>query len=106
MEFLANLNWILLIKIFIGMIGGGIGIYLGRYVKSFGIWIKEGIENGDGKLQNKELQIAIFTFFFGFMIMGSTFFDKAYPIEMILGALAGAGIMYGVNAIAKKHPEK
>ena len=106
MEILTNINWILIIKIFVGMVGGGIGIYLAKYVKSFFIWIKGGIENGDGKLQNKELQIALFTFFFGFMIMGTTFFDKAYPIEMILGALAGAGIMYGMNAMAKKHPEK
>ena len=88
------------------MIGGGIGIYLGRYARAFFIWIKGGIENSDGKLQNKELQIMWFSFLFAFMIMGTTFFDKAYPIEMILGALAGAGIMYGVNAMSKKNLDK
>jgi len=39
----------------------GIGIYYARYLKAFFLWIKEGIQDGDNKLQNKELQIAIFS---------------------------------------------
>jgi uncharacterized membrane protein len=105
MEFLKTIDWVQTLKIIIGCLSIGIGIYLGRFAKSFILWIKSGIENGDGKLQNKELQIAIFTGFFGFMILSTTFFGKEYSMEMILGALAGAGIMYGANALSKKHPD-
>jgi hypothetical protein len=100
-DILANTDWILIIKIFFATLGLGIGLFLGKYLKSFIIWIKCGIENGDGVLQNKELQIMWFSFLFAFMVVGTTFFDKTYPIEMILGALAGAGIMYGVNEWSK-----
>ena len=105
-ELLSNIDWIETLKIVVGFLFLGIGIYLGKYVKSFLTWIKGGIENGDGVLQNKELQISIFTLYFGFMIIATTFFDKDYSTEMVLGALAGAGIMYGVNAFAKKNGEK
>lgn len=104
-NFFANIDWLLTLKYALGLLLVGVGIYLGRYVKQFLLWIKDGIENGDGKLQNKELQIMLFTSMFGFMVLAVTFFGVEYSTEMVLGALAGAGIMYGANALSRKNPD-
>ena len=98
--FLTNQNE--LINIAFWGINIGIGIYLGKYLKPFIMWVKGGVENGDGKLENKELQIMIFSLTFLFMVLATTLLDVEYPIEMILGALAGAGIMYGMNSFNEK----
>jgi thiol:disulfide interchange protein len=102
-EFINNIDWINTIKYIVGFVALGLGVYLGRFTLPFLKWMKGGIENGDGKLQNQELQIMIFTSYFGFMILATTFFGKEYSTEMVLGALAGAGIMYGANQLAKKN---
>ena len=50
-----------LIKILVYGLGTGIGLYYAKYLKPFFKWVKGGIEDGDGKLQNKELQLAFFS---------------------------------------------
>ena len=52
-------------------IGVGIagGLFLLKHLKPLFKWIKDGIEDGDGILENKELQIAVFSLLAVFMII-------------------------------------
>lgn len=75
----------------------GIGIYLAKYIKKFLIWIKGGIENGDGKLENKELQIMIFSLLGVFMIISIALWGTAYPDMAFIGVFGGAGVLYSAK---------
>jgi len=89
----------ILIIILYGL-GIGMGLYYARYFKSFFIWVKNGIEDGDGKLQNKELQIAFFSILSAFIVITIAFWEVEYPDSVIYATFAGAGILYGINRIA------
>lgn len=75
----------------------GIGIYLGKYLKKFLVWIKGGIENGDGKLENKELQIMIFSLLGVFMVVSIALWGTTYPDMAFIGVFGGAGVLYSAK---------
>lgn len=82
-------------------LGIGMGLYYARYFKSFFIWIKNGIEDGDGKLQNKELQIAFFSVLSAFIVITIALWNVQYPDSVIYATFAGAGVLYAVNRAAE-----
>lgn len=85
------------IKLIVIGLSFGLGIYIGRYLKKFLLWIKGGIENGDGKLENKELQIMIFTLLGVFMVISIPIWGTTYPDVAFLSVFGGAGVLYGVK---------
>lgn len=91
------------LKFFILGAGFIFGIYSLRYFKSFAIWIKDGVEDGDGKLENKELQIAFFSVLAAFMVISIPIFEAEYPDSIIYCTFAGAGILYSINRAASAY---
>lgn len=81
----------------------GVGLYYARYLKSFLLWIKGGVEDGDGKLQNKELQIAFFSILSAFIVITIAVWGINYPDSVIYATFAGAGILYAVNRAAEAY---
>jgi hypothetical protein len=96
-----GIQLILLVKIMFGVFGAILGLYTLRYIKDIALWIKGGVENGDNKLENNELQIFIFTALLIFMVMAQTFFSVSYDIELYLIVASGAGVLYGLNQLKK-----
>ena len=84
-------------------LGLGIGFYYAQYLKPFIFWIKGGIEDGDDKLQNKELQIAVFSLLAVFMIVSIAFWGVEYPDIAFYGVFGGAGVLYGINRLANRY---
>ena len=82
------------IKILISTIGLGLGIYLGKFAKNFFRWVKGGIEDGDGVLQNKELQIAWFSLLCAFLVISIAIFNVTYPDAVIYCTFGAATGMY------------
>jgi len=88
---------------FMGIGFGGVFWALTK-LKGLFIWLKGGIEDGDGILENKELTIAFFSLLAAFIVISipvihfvapaSTF---AYPDSVILGVFALAGAAYAAN---------
>jgi len=72
-----------------------------KYLKPTILWIKGGIENGDGVLQNKDLQLMIFTGLCIFIVLSITIFHVTYPSEVIYSCFGGALGSYGANALSK-----
>ena len=95
-ESLYNLIHVLVISL-----GLGVGAYYAKYLKSFIIWIKGGIEDGDGKLENKDLQIAFFSLLCAFMIISIPLWHTEYPDVAWYGAFGGAGVLYSINRIVE-----
>ena len=83
-------------------VGIGLGLYLGRYSKKFLLWIKRGIENGDGVLENKELQIIWFSLLSGFLILSIALFGIKYPDAIIYCTFGAATGMYIGRQFSKK----
>jgi len=78
-------------------------MYYARYLKTFFTWLKHGIEDGDGKLQNKELQIAFFSLLSAFIIITIALWNVQYPDSVIYATFAGAGVLYAVNRVAEAY---
>lgn len=99
-----------LIKNIILGLSVGAGIYFAKFLKPFMLWIKGGIEDGDHKLQNKELQIAFFSLLSAFIIFTIAIWNTEYPDSVIYSTFAGAGILYAINraseAYKNNHPPK
>lgn len=85
------------LKFFILGLGIAFGIYSLRYFKAFMLWIKGGVEDGDGTLENKELQIAFFSILAAFIVVSVPIWEIEYPDSIIYCTFAGAGILYAVN---------
>ena len=81
----------------------GVGIYYAKYLKPFILWIKEGIEDGDGRLQNKELQIAFFSLLSAFIVLTIAIWRINYPDSVIYSTFAGAGILYAINRASEAY---
>lgn len=96
----------LIIKLFIAALGVGIGIYLGRFIKALFIWIKGGVEDGDGVLENKELQIGWFSVLSAFLIFSIALFDVTYPDAIIYCTFGAATGMYLGRQYANKNNNK
>jgi len=94
-----GIQLVLLVKIMFGVFGVILGLYTLKYLKDIALWIKGGVENGDGKLQNNELQIFIFTALLIFMIIAQTFFSVTYDMELYLIVASGAGVLYGLKQL-------
>ena len=82
-------------------VGLGVGAYYAKYLQSFLIWIKGGIEDGDGKLENKELQIAFFSVLCAFMIISIPLWGVVYPELAWYGVFGGAGVLYSINRLVE-----
>lgn len=93
------------IIIFLKFVGVGIGIYFARFLKPFLFWIKGGIENGDGKLTSKELQVSIFTLLVIIMVLSYAIWGIVYPDILTIGVLSGAGIYYAVNRFSDTYKD-
>ena len=96
-------NIITLIKVLLYGLGTGIGLYYAKYLKPFIMWIKGGIEDGDGKLQNKELQIAFFSLLAAFIVFTIALWRINYPDSVIYSTFAGAGILYAINRASEAY---
>lgn len=81
----------------------GVGLYYAKYFKSIFLWIKGGVEDGDGKLQNKELQIAFFSLLSAFIVITIAVWGTNYPDSVIYSTFAGAGILYAINRAAEAY---
>ena len=92
-----------IIKILLYSLGIGVGLYYAKYLKPFFLWIKGGIEDGDGKLQNKELQIAFFTLLSAFIVFTIALWTIDYPDSVIYSTFAGAGILYAINRASEAY---
>ena len=90
----------ILLKWFVLGIGLIFGLYSLTKFQAIMLWIKEGIENGDGILQNSELQIAFFSLVFGFEVVAIAIWGTQFPVEIIYATAAGAGLMYTANRVA------
>ena len=93
----------LILKIILYGLGTGIGLYYAKYLKPFFLWIKQGIEDGDGKLQNKELQIAFFSLLAAFIVFTIALWRINYPDSVIYSTFAGAGILYAINRASEAY---
>jgi len=93
----------LILKIFLYGLGTGVGLYYAKYLKPFLLWIKEGIEDGDGRLQNKELQIAFFSLLAAFIVFTIELWRIDYPDSVIYSTFAGAGILYAINRASEAY---
>ena len=92
-----------ILKIILYGLGTGVGLYYAKYLKPIFMWIKHGIEDGDGKLQNKELQIAFFSILAAFIVLTIAIWRIDYPDSVIYSTFAGAGILYGINRVAEAY---
>jgi hypothetical protein len=99
---MEDVNNILIIKFFISAMGIGLGIYLGRFIKAFLLWIKGGVEDGDGVLQNKELQIAWFSLLSAVIVFGIILFDVTFPDAVVYCTFGAATGMYLGRQFSKK----
>lgn len=97
------MEYIKIIKIILLGFSIGFGLYYARYFKSFLLWIKCGIENGDGKLQNKELQVAFFSLLSAFIVISIAIWNINYPDSVIYSTFAGASVLYAANRAAKAY---
>lgn len=94
------------------LLGAGISIGLGlivfilKYLKPFLIWLKGGIENGDGVLENKDISIFVFIILCVFMIVTSGLFDAEYSEIEILMVFSGACGLSGIDAYRKKNKQE
>lgn len=104
------LEFYLAIKSFMPMIfiGFGIGIFslLVKHVKEVFLWLKQGIENGDGKLENKELQIVFFSLLAAFEIIMIAFYNAQFPEAVIWATFGLAGVAYTANRGFAVMPKK
>ena len=98
-----NLEIVTIIKFFILALGIGLGIYLGRFTKAFLLWIKHGIEDGDDKLENKELQIVWFSLLSAVIVFAIIFFDIEFPDAVIYSTFGAALGMYSSRQFSKKN---
>jgi len=106
MEFLQaiqNLDSLTAVKLLIGSLGFGIGLYYARFLKQFLLWLKGGIENGDGVLENKDLQIASFTAFSGFILITIAFWQVAWPEAVIYSVFGTTAALFGIKNIGQSY---
>ena len=82
-------------------IGIGLGLTYAKFTMSFIQWIKGGIENQDGKLENKDLQIAYVSLLVG-IITVSIFFGVSLPDALIYSAYGTLAGLYGIKEFTKK----
>lgn len=92
-----------IIEIILWSLSIGVGLYYAKYLKPFFLWIKNGIEDGDGKLQNKELQIAFFSLLSAFIVFTIALWKINYPDSVIYSTFAGAGILYAINRASEAY---
>lgn len=93
------------IIIFIKFVSIGIGLYFAKYLKPFFLWLKGGVENGDGKLTSKELQVTVYTLLVIFMVISFAIWGIIFPDVLTIGVLTGAGVYYAVNRISDTYKE-
>lgn len=79
-------------------IGVGIGLFYARYTMPILMWLKGGIENQDGKLENKDLQISFVTIIVAFIVITS-YLGASYSDPIIWGGWATLAGLYGVKEI-------
>lgn len=100
MEFLYNMHFLYALLSGFGL---ALGLWFAPYIKDHISWVKGGIENGDGKLENKELQITYFSILAGFMILSVAIWNVNYPEIAYIGVFGGAGILYSINRISEAY---
>ena len=101
LETIRELDLILIIKLVIGVVSFSVGIYFSRLLKQFFLWLKSGIENGDGKLENKELQIALFATFCGFILITIAIWSINWPTEVIYAVFGTTAALFGVKSVGE-----
>ena len=106
MEFLKNLEFLAIFKILVISFGLGLGIYYARYIKPFLRWLKGGIENGDGILQNKDLQTASFTAFCGFILITIAVWSVRWPEAIIYSVFGTTAALYGIKNLGQSYVDR
>lgn len=82
-------------------IGIGLGLTYAKFTFPFISWIKGGIENQDGELANKDLQIAYVSLLVGIVTI-SIFFGVSLPDALIYSAYGTLAGLYGIKEFSKK----
>jgi len=100
---LQSLDSLTIVKIILFGLSFGLGMYYARYTKAFGHWIKGGIENGDGILENKDLQIASFTVFCGFILITIAFWQVNWPEAVIYSVFGTTAALFGIKNIGQSY---
>lgn len=83
---------------FLTGIGFGVGLYYAKFTMPFLKWLKGGIENQDGELANKDLQIAFVSTLVGFIVI-SSYFGASYADSIIWGSWGTLAGLYGIKEI-------
>lgn len=79
-------------------IGIGIGLHYAKFFMPFIMWLKGGIENQDGKLENKDLQIGFVTLIVAFIVITS-YLGAQYSDPIVWGGWGTLAGLYGVKEI-------
>lgn len=82
-------------------VGIGIGLYYAKHTFPFISWLKGGVENQDGELANKDLQIAFVSFLVGFIVLTS-YFGAEYKDSVVWGGWMTLAGLYGIKEIYGK----
>lgn len=85
-------------KYFLTGVGIGIGLYYAKFTMPFVMWLKGGVENQDGQLANKDLQIGYVSLLVGFIVITS-YFGALYSDPIIWGGWATLAGLYGIKEI-------
>lgn len=83
---------------FLTGVGVGVGLYYAKFTLPFILWIKGGIEDQDGKLENKELQIAFASAIIIFIVV-TIWLGAEYPDSIIWGSFGLVAGLFGIKEI-------
>ena len=82
-------------------IGIGLGLIYAKHTFPFIHWVKGGLEDNDGELANKDLQIAYVSLLVGIITI-SIFFGVSLPDALIYSAYGTLAGLYGIKEFTKK----
>ena len=92
-------------KYFLVGTGIGIGFYYAKFTMPFLKWLKGGIENQDGQLANRDLQIAFVSCLVGYIVVTASF-GSEYADSIIWGGWGTLAGLYGIKEIYGKKDSK
>ena len=89
-----DLSSLTIVKMVLFGFGTGVGLYYSKKMMSVIMWLKGGVENGDGTLNNKDLQVATFTAFCGFILLTIAFWSVEWPEAIIYSVFGTTAALF------------